>query len=50
MFDIEYFKDKPEAFYHLAKEFLDLQKYMPTPVHHFIKLLDDKKVLQINMT
>lgn len=50
MFDIEYFKEKPEAFYHLAKEFLDLQKYMPTPAHHFIKLLDDKKLLQINMT
>lgn len=50
MFDIEYFLEKPEAFYHLAKEFLDLEKYMPTHVHHFIKMLDDKKLLQINMT
>ena len=45
MFDIEYFKEKPEPFYHLAKEFLDLDKYMPTPSHHFIKLLDNKKLL-----
>lgn len=45
MFDIEYFKEKPEAFYHLAKEFMDLRKYMPTPTHHFINLLDHEKVL-----
>lgn len=45
MFDIEYFQEKPEAFYHLAKEFMDLKKYMPTPAHHFIKLLDDKGLL-----
>lgn len=50
MFDIEYFKEKPQAFYHLANEFLDLKKYMPTPGHHFINLLDQEGVLQICMT
>lgn len=34
----------------MAKEFLDLKKYMPTPTHHFINLLDQEKVLQICMT
>ena len=50
MFELEYFKEKPEAFYHLAKEFLDLNKYMPTPVHHFIKLLENENVLQLCMS
>lgn len=45
-----FFKEKPDAFYHLAKEFLDLDKFNPTPTHHFIKLLQDKGILQINMT
>lgn len=45
MFDIEYFKEKPDAFYHLAKEFLDLRKYMPTPTHHFINLLEKEGIL-----
>lgn len=50
MFELEYFRKKPEAFYHLAKEFLSLKKYMPTPTHHFINLLDKEGVLQLNMT
>ena len=45
MFELEYFIEKPEAFYHLAKEFLDLKKYSPTPTHYFQKLLADKKIL-----
>jgi NAD-dependent SIR2 family protein deacetylase len=50
MFSLEYFRHSPQAFYHLAKEFLDLKNYEPTPTHHFIKLLEDKGVLQLNMT
>lgn len=50
MFDLAFFREQPEAFYHLAKEFLNLSKFNPTPTHWFIKLLDDKKILQINMT
>ena len=50
MFDIAYFKDKPEAFYKLAKDFLDLDKFQPTLTHYFIKLLQNKGILQINMT
>ena len=45
MFELAYFQKKPQAFYHLAKEFLDLRKYMPTPTHHFINLLDQEGIL-----
>ena len=45
MFSLEYFREKPEPFYHLAKEFLDLKNYSPTLTHHFIKLLEDKGIL-----
>jgi len=34
----------------LAKEFLDLDKFQPTPTHLFIKLLQDRGLLQLNMT
>lgn len=50
LFDIDFFKEKPEAFYAFAEEFLDMSKYEPTPTHHFIKMLQDKGILQINMT
>ena len=50
IFDIAYFKEKPEAFYKLANEFLDCSKFKPTPTHHFIKLLQDKGLLQFNLT
>ena len=50
MFNIQFFRESPEAFYHLAKEFLDLKNYNPTPTHYFIKLLQDKGILQLNMT
>jgi NAD-dependent SIR2 family protein deacetylase len=45
IFELAYFREKPEAFYHLAKEFLNLEKFNTTPTHWFIKLLDDKKLL-----
>ena len=45
LFDIEYFREKPEAFYAFAEDFLDMGKYEPTPTHHFIKMLQDKGIL-----
>ena len=45
IFDIKYFKEKPEAFYQLANEFLDLSKFNPTPTHYFARLLQDKNIL-----
>ena len=39
IFELDYFREKPEAFYQLAKDFLDLEKFHPTPTHFFIKLL-----------
>lgn len=44
VFDIEYFRDKPQAFYTLAKEIMP-GKYAPTITHHFIKYLDEKGIL-----
>ena len=44
MFDINYFRNKPQAFYTLAKEIMP-GKYAPTLTHHFIKYLDDKEIL-----
>jgi NAD-dependent SIR2 family protein deacetylase len=39
MFNLKYFQKHPEAFYHLAKEFLNLKNYDATITHYFIKLL-----------
>ena len=44
VFDISYFRNKPQAFYTLAKEIMP-GKYAPTITHHFIKYLHDKKIL-----
>jgi len=41
VFDINYFKNKPEAFYALSTELLP-GLYAPTLAHHFIKLLEDE--------
>jgi NAD-dependent histone deacetylase SIR2 len=41
VFDIDYFREKPEPFYTLAHE-LYPGKYRPTITHSFIKLLHDK--------
>ena len=45
IFDIEYFKEKPEAFYKLAATFLDLDKYKATPTHYFCKMLHNKGIM-----
>eukprot|EP00658_Telonema_sp_P-2_P002906 TRINITY_DN11070_c0_g1_i2.p1 TRINITY_DN11070_c0_g1~~TRINITY_DN11070_c0_g1_i2.p1 ORF type:complete len:405 (-),score=92.21 TRINITY_DN11070_c0_g1_i2:101-1315(-) len=44
IFDIEYFKEHPSAFYLLAKEMWPGQ-YAPTPAHLFVRLLQDKGLL-----
>ena len=50
IFELKYFQSNPEPFYHLARDFLDLNKFEPTLTHKFIKLLDDKELLYLNMT
>jgi len=49
IFDINFFKNRPSAFYTLAKEMwaegVAAGKYKPTPAHRFIKLLNDKGLL-----
>jgi len=50
IFDIEYFKGKPQAFYRLANEFLNLEKYDATPTHHFCSLLTDKGLVKHYLT
>ena len=50
MFEWTYFMKTPQPFYHLAKEFLDISKFNPTTTHFFIKLLEDKKLLDMYMT
>lgn len=44
VFDIDYFRSKPEPFYTLAQE-LYPGRYRPTVTHSFIKLLHDKGLL-----
>uniref|UniRef100_A0A7S3K0N6 Deacetylase sirtuin-type domain-containing protein n=1 Tax=Aureoumbra lagunensis TaxID=44058 RepID=A0A7S3K0N6_9STRA len=41
IFELEYFRERPQAFYELARE-LWPGGYAPTPTHCFIKLLYDK--------
>mmetsp|Transcript_23500 Transcript_23500/g.74096 ORF Transcript_23500/g.74096 Transcript_23500/m.74096 type:complete len:433 (-) Transcript_23500:52-1350(-) len=44
IFDLDYFKQNPAAFYELCKEMWP-GNYSPTPAHYFIRLLSDKGVL-----
>lgn len=44
MFDIEYFREDPTAFYDLSRNLLP-SNFKPTPMHHFIKLLEVKGLL-----
>ena len=50
IFDIDFFKEKPEAFYRLAHDFLDTSKFKPTYVHHFCKMLLDKGMVRHYLT
>lgn len=49
VFDIEYFREKPDAFYMLAKE-LYPGNFVPTYCHYFIRLLHEKGILLRNYT
>ncbi|SCV74328.1 BQ2448_6760 [Microbotryum intermedium] len=49
IFDIDYFLEKPQAFYTLAKE-LYPGNFRPTTTHHFFRLLQDKGVLKAVFT
>lgn len=42
IFNLSYFQKKPEAFYELVSNFIDIDKFNPTPTHYFCKLLHDK--------
>jgi len=47
IFELEYFKSNPQAFYTLAGELHpQIADFQPTPTHHFIRLLHDKGVLR----
>lgn len=45
VFDIEYFREKPKAFYTLAEELFP-GKFVPSKFHYFIKLCQDKAILR----
>ena len=44
IFEINYFKKRPSAFYHLAKELFP-GTFAPTPTHYLLRLLHEKGVL-----
>lgn len=44
IFELDFFKEHPNAFYELAKEMWP-GNYQPTPTHYFIRLLHEKGVL-----
>ncbi len=45
VFDINYFKRNPKAFYTLAEEMYP-GKYLPSKFHYFIRLCQEKKILK----
>ena len=45
VFELEYFKARPDAFYELSSEMWPGEKYKPTLTHHFINLLHRKGAL-----
>ncbi|KAL1461947.1 hypothetical protein WDU94_013809 [Cyamophila willieti] len=49
IFELGYFRQRPEAFFTLAKE-LYPGSFKPTPCHYFLKLLDDKDLLLRHFT
>lgn len=48
VFSYDYFLTNPEPFYTIAKGMIG--KYVPTKVHYFIRLLQDKGILMRNFT
>ncbi|KAF9549892.1 NAD-dependent histone deacetylase sir2 [Mortierella hygrophila] len=49
MFDLSFFKRRPEIFYSFAREIFP-SNFIPSPSHSFIKLLEDKGKLLRNYT
>ncbi|RKP39002.1 DHS-like NAD/FAD-binding domain-containing protein, partial [Dimargaris cristalligena] len=49
MFDLEYFRESPQIFYSFAKE-LYPSNFVPSPSHHFIRLLEARGQLLRNYT
>jgi NAD-dependent SIR2 family protein deacetylase len=49
MFDLRFFRKRPEIFYSFAREIFP-SNFTPSPSHHFIKLLEDKGKLLRNYT
>jgi NAD-dependent histone deacetylase SIR2 len=45
VFDIDYFRENPKAFYTLASELFP-GKFMPTKYHYMLKLFQEKKLLK----
>ena len=50
IFDIDVFRESPEAFYRIARDYLDTAKFRPTYVHHFCKMLHDKGMVRYYLT
>jgi len=50
LFSIDYFKERPEAFYSFAKAYIDLLDAKPVLAHHFIKIFNDEKILHRSYT
>ena len=50
IFDYDLFRYNPNAFYNMAHEYFDTSNMHPTPTHCFIKLLQDKDLLQMTIT
>jgi NAD-dependent deacetylase sirtuin 3 len=46
IFDIEYFSSNPKPFFTLAKEIMPSIKYKPNKIHYFLRLLQEKRLLQ----
>ncbi|OXG14401.1 NAD-dependent histone deacetylase SIR2 [Cryptococcus neoformans Tu259-1] len=49
MFDIRFFREKPEVFYSFAKQIYP-SNFVPSPCHRWIKMLEDRGVLLRNYT
>ncbi|EDW96125.1 NAD-dependent protein deacetylase Sirt2 [Drosophila yakuba] len=49
IFDLDYFEKNPAPFFALAKE-LYPGSFIPTPAHYFVRLLNDKGLLQRHYT
>ncbi|KAK4049202.1 NAD-dependent histone deacetylase sir2 [Microbotryomycetes sp. JL201] len=49
MFDLSYFKEKPNVFYSFAKEIYP-SNFIPSPCHRFVKMMEDQNRLLRNYT